>query len=177
MLEKVVGFDLDGVIVDYVGAVRKGKPSIISEGPFTYSMVEDGWFDSKDEWLKVHSKMMESCEHFDLLDPSIVEAVAVLHQGGFVCKGITARSSKYAEGTLRQLSSHGVEFDEVIFTDHKALKSSFGMAYIFEDHPDTVLEKSETVMALRDHPYNQHVPDHIPRFESCIDFALWVVSQ
>lgn len=172
-----IGFDLDGVIVDYVGALQNKLGNQGAEGPFTYNMIEDNWFDSREQWRQAHGEVMNRCATLEVLDMSIVPALNCLRRAGHELIAITARAEIYRQGTLAQLEANGIYFDSLIMTGHRSKKSDYGLDFLVEDHPQTVLEDSATQMVIYDQPYNQSVPDTIPRVHSCMEYARYIFAQ
>ena len=171
-MSRRIGFDLDGVVFDYTKALRDEEPSLGCEhGPFTYSMIEENWFTSREQWREVHDRAMKKADKFSLIDPTIFEAIELIHSHGDVVVAATAREHVYTDLTRKAIANNGLNFDELIVTEYATPKSQLGLVSLLEDHPDTVMEKSDTLMFLRDQPYNLHVDVKIPRVYSCIEYA------
>ena len=167
-----IGFDLDGVIFDYTKALRDEEPSLGCEhGPFTYSMIEENWFTSREQWRKVHDRAMKKADKFSLIDPTIFEAIELIHSHGDTVVAATAREHDYTDLTRKAIANNRLDFDELIVTAYATPKSQLGLVSLLEDHPDTVMEKGNTSMFLRDQPYNLHVSEEIPRVYSCLEYV------
>lgn len=167
-----IGFDLDGVIFDYTQALRDEDPNLgCDQGPFTYSMIEDNWFTSREQWRAVHDKAMKKADKFALIDPTIFEAIELIHSHGDKVVAATAREFAYEDLTRKALDNNGLKFDELIVTEYATPKSKLGLVALLEDHPDTVLEEGDTLMFIRNQPYNRHVDVKIPRVYSCIEYV------
>lgn len=173
-----IGFDIDGVLINYVSAVRRAAGLKETDTqPQTYSMVEPGWFESEDQWLDAHNKAMVHSDAFEVLDPTADQAFDLIRSHGHEIWALTGRNSVYSGLTERSLANNGWKFDRVIHTSGLIEKSSFDLDWLLEDHPETVLEQSDTSMVIRDHPYNRQVPASIPRVYSCLEFAELVVGS
>lgn len=174
---KRIGFDLDGVIFDYTKALRDEDPTLgCDNGPFTYSMIEDNWFTSRDQWRAIHDKAMKKADKFAIIDTTIFEAIDFVHSQGDKVVAATAREFAYQDLTQKALDDNRLNFDELIVTEYATPKSELGLVSLLEDHPDTVLEESDTKMFLRNQPYNQHVDIRIPRVYSCLEYVQKVYA-
>lgn len=171
-MKKRIGFDLDGVIFDYTQALRDEDPNLgCDNGPFTYAMIEDNWFTSREQWREVHDKAMKKADKFALIDTTIFDAIDLIHENGDTVVAATAREFAYEDLTRKALENNGLDFDELIVTEYATPKSKLGLAALLEDHPDTVLEPGETKMFVRNQPYNRHVPVKIPRVYTCLEYV------
>lgn len=174
-----IGIDGDGVIFDYVEGLRQAYPdAAFSQGPFTYDMLEEGWFPSKKDWLAAHEAVMARAHDLPLNDTGSALAVARIREAGHRVVLATARNGKYEQGTVRNLELHGVVVDEVIHTGYKMSKSTLGLDVLLEDKPDTVAElvDTPTVPVTYHQPYNQHHNLDVVRVYSMEEFADWVLK-
>ena len=173
-----IGFDLDGVVVNYAKGLKDYHHTLIKEDdPLTYSMIEPGWFTSKQDWLNTHIRAMEHCDTFEIEDETVQEAVQRLKAAGHTVIAATARNSCHRDKTLAQLENNGIYFDELIMTGHAIPKSEIGLDWLLEDHPDTVCERSCTQMVIKDHAYNREVPENIPRVTTCLEYADLILNS
>lgn len=173
-----IGFDLDGVVVNYAKGLKDYHHVPIKEDdPRTYSMVEPGWFTSKQDWLNTHIIAMEHCDTFEIEDETIQEAVHRLKAAGHTVIAATARNSRYMDKTRAQLENNDIHFDELIMTGHAIPKSELGLDWLLEDNPSTVLEKSSTRMVIKDHAYNKEVPKNISRVRTCLEYTDLILNS
>lgn len=173
----LIGFDLDGVVFDYLAALREADPSVGNNGgPYTYAMIEDGWFTSRDHWRETHAKAMENAVTFGLEDPSIYDAIELVHQHGDLAIAATARDMKAFSLTEDAIRYHDLPFDKLYVTEFSTPKSELGLYALLEDHPDTVMEQGDTQMLIYDQPYNRDVPPSIPRVDSCLEYVKWLYA-
>ena len=173
-MKLTIGIDGDGVIFDYVQGLRESFPAAAnSPGPFTYNMVEDGWFPSKQHWLDAHHEVMARCHDLPLNDTSSAEAVDRLRTAGHRVVLATARSPKYEAGTIANLALHGIEVDDVIHTGYSVSKTTLSLDVLIEDKPDTIRELLTTsirpVMYLQ--PYNENEDLAVDKVRTMNEFA------
>lgn len=166
-----LGLDLDGVVADYVAALRDAAKRIgVGQGldgaPTTWGMVEPGWFDNKDQWLAAHTDVFRTGAHtIPLLDAHAPSALTGFHDAGGVIVVTTARSGipdsdvtheKVFQDTARWLAQHAIPFDDMMFTHDKSLA---GCDLYIDDSPGVVqhLMDSGKKVVVRDQLYNRHV--------------------
>lgn len=183
---KVVGIDIDGVLADYVAALREiaaaHESLVLPEGlPTTYEMVEPGWFSDSEQWLRTHH--LWACGHVHttpLLDDSAARTMQSLRDAGHRVVIVTARGS--GEGiepdvdlvqreTRRWLDSNGLSHDGITFVSDK---STVEWDLLIDDSPGQVsrLHAAGRGVWVRDQPYNRSEElAHLPRAGSLEEFA------
>lgn len=175
-----IGIDGDGVIFDYVHGLRESYPSIAqSPGPFTYNMIEPGWFPDKQTWLQAHLETMERCHNLPLNDLDSAQAVDMLRKYGHKVVLATARNPQYEPGTIANLKLHGIEVDDVIHTGYAVSKGTLGLDMLLDDKPGTIKELigSSTYPVIYHQPYNADLDVQAPRVKSMLEFATYVLQK
>lgn len=183
--DKIVGIDIDGVLADYVGALRplavEHEGFTLPEGqPTTFGMVEPGWLTESAQWLRLHQRWTSG--HVDktpVLDRDAAKTLSVIREQGHTVVMITSRSAEptdtepelVKEHTAAWLERHEFAHDELVFT---ADKSAVEWDVLIDDSPRHLAALSSLGRGVwvRDHPYNR-TPDlaHLPRAHSITDFA------
>lgn len=127
-----IGLDLDGVSVDYIAGLKDfaeknfGK-KMSKNPPNTYSMVEDGYFDSIDEFLNIHKNFVKSggLATIDLLEDDIPQLINDLQDDGHKVHAITARSmdglcnNQILDDTIANMKVHDINLDSLTITHDK----------------------------------------------------------
>lgn len=158
-----IGIDIDGILANYIDSIIQSAHAIgepidapVGSLPTTYSMVEPGWFTSKDHWLHAHEHTMR---HADAIKPLVTPDVfQPILDDGHALLAVTARDSAHDE-TRAWLEEYFPRiFSTVIFTDQK--HDVPFLRYLVEDNPHAVPSpdaQTNTVakVILLDYPYNQ----------------------
>lgn len=181
-----IGLDLDGVSVDYVSALKEfaekehGK-KMSNKPPVTYSMVEDGYFDSVDEFLSIHKDFVKSggLATIDLLEKNISSLIKDLQNAGHKVHAVTARSmdglcnGQILDDTIENMKLHDINLDSLTITHNKHEKKCD--VYI-DDSPGnfTSLTNHGYLCIIRHQDYNTNVNGL--RVNSFSEFADMILS-
>jgi hypothetical protein len=165
--------DLDGVLADYTGAMRRvGGIAPSAPDPVTYTMRgpdNPGWFPDKAAWLAAHEQVTRNLRDLDLLDPSAPETLRALSAEGTHLVYLTARepvpgadAEKIVADTRAWLDDAGFPDagNTVADPDKAGYLRSVGFDALLDDAPHNAetVRAAGGVVIVRDQPYNRHVP-------------------
>lgn len=167
-----LAFDLDGVLADYTGEMRKVAgigPDV--PDPATYSMRgqdNPGWFESREDWLEAHITVTDRCDRLGLLDATAPATLRELARVGHQIVYLTARSpvgpvsaEKIDRDTRTWLREHGFPSPDalVLDGDKAGHHSAVGFDALLDDAPHNVAAVREVGghAIIFDQTYNRHV--------------------
>ena len=184
-----IGFDLDGVMYDFVGALRSyisastGRPAETMPDPTCWNFFADDWGMSLDQFLAACTAGVDAGVIFRVGDPypGAAAGTAALLAAGHRVHIVTDRASMGAPGfaaqhTSQWLAQHNITFTSLTVTADK--RSVHTDAFI-EDRPENYLALREYGVDafLRTHAYNEHVDTPPARRVADIDsFVAAVLS-
>jgi len=183
-----VGVDLDGVVYDFVQALRHyihqatGRP-LHTMGPATsWHFYADDWGLSLDQFLEFFHAGVAAGSIFatGVPFPGVVTGLRALLDAGHRVHVVTDRASmgpagKAEESTRAWLASAGVPYTTLTLTGDK---TSVPTDVFIEDRPEffTALSEAGVVTYLRTHTYNAHVAcspcRRVPDFATFVDRVL-----
>lgn len=180
-----IGLDLDGVSVDYVAGLKKfaedefGK-KMAEHLPNTYSMVEEGYFNSVGEFLHIHKSFVKSggLATVKLLEDNISHLIKDLQDAGHKVHAITARSmdglcnNQILDDTIKNMELHNIDLDSLTITHDK---HEANCDIYIEDSPKnhTTLTQHGHLCVIRHQPYNANVDGvRVNRFSEFADMIL-----
>ncbi|MEN4465422.1 hypothetical protein ABFV47_14315 [Mycolicibacterium fortuitum] len=182
-----IGLDVDGVLADYMAAIAEvgrgnGHP-MSGEGPFTYELIEPGWFPDAQAAATAMAQLHEGglCA-LTLFDDTAPAAVRELRNGGHRVTIVTARSEHRTGDAGKRagrrdlanwLARHGIVTDDLLFQRRKSLS---GCDVYLDDAPHNIdeIRSAGRIAVVRDTTYNRRVPG--PRVTSLAEFADRVLS-
>lgn len=171
-----IGLDVDGVLADYMSAIRavgRAHGHVTADhGPTVYDLVEPGWFPD----AATAGAAMDELRHngglagLALLDDTAAEAVADLRRAGHRVSIVTARAEHPMGRTVLQrwLDRHRIVTDGVHFA---VRKGAIGCDVYLDDAAHNVeeLRRAGHHAVVRDTAYNRGVDG--PRVRSVAEFA------
>ena len=170
-----IGLDLDGTTADYMRQlhIRGQELGTIAQGrfstPTTYDMIEEGWFDSKEDFFATHQFLCESGDMKNLvpLEEDVNGAVELLQKLGHTVVVTTARimpnhsdelNKAVAEDTRLWVERHLPSVDGLIVTDNES-KLDADMDVYIDDSPSQhmLLTSAGKKVVMRHQNYNMHI--------------------
>lgn len=182
----LIGIDCDGVLADYITAIRgaadaQGTPVADPQHPRSFSMVNPGWFRDRPSWWRAHTRVMGDLVRMPLLDPTAPRALADLRDAGHQIAVVTARraprGASYTDldvmdQTERWLRRRRLRHDKLILA---GTKHGLGLDVLLDDAPHIIEEHraaGERVI-VRDHAYNRHLGgERVTSMRSFADLIL-----
>lgn len=194
MRELNIGVDLDGILYDFVGSLRRYLIEVegfdaerLSGGGWddwseqsTWDFYRDSWGLSLDEYLQACDRGVDSGYVFRHGDPEAegVETIEKIRSDGHKVFIITARSygTKSKINTVEWLRQHGIQEDGLIITKHKTV---IGVDLMVDDYEENFNDFSSigTPCYLLTRPWNQHVDAGDLRINSWTEFYDRVRSE
>lgn len=186
LTRKTIGIDIDGVLADYVAALRPVAAAHemleLPEGmPTTYRMVEPGWFTDGEQWLRTHHAWATAhVRTTPLLDDTAAGTMRSLRDAGHRVVIVTARGSgggiepdddHIQQETRAWLDENGLSHDHIYFASDK---STAEWDHLIEDSPGQLTRLHEIGRKVwrRDQPYNRATDlAHLPSAGSMSEFA------
>lgn len=172
VLEPLVTLDIDGTMGDFVGSMRDSARrrglNVTDRDPVDYSMIGDGWFRDKGEFLDTYADMIDHGGLLDqkVLDRNVGDVLDSLATDGFRFRVGTARFHR----TLPVSELHRQSYqwftekvsDDLITPEDLTIgddKTATGGQVYIEDAPYQweALTKAGHRVYLRDQAYNQGV--------------------
>lgn len=154
-----VAIDLDHTTVAYGSAVesaaeRLGIEYTPDSGYLTYEMFPVP-FRSFENWHEAHIEAMTRGE-MELLDPTFSDSARRIRKAGHKLLVLTSREDEFYDQTAAMLSSHEVEYDELILTNDK---TGHGADVLYDDKSSHLEQARDAgIIAIRKPwPYNQEV--------------------
>lgn len=168
----VLALDLDGVVADYVPAIKQitaerfNVPLASLSDPATYSLQDSGWGFSPDmTYFQVHADAVEEYELYSNLPvmPGAVEAVKGLVDLGVSIHIITSRfvvhgqHRKVVSQTVEWLDKIGLPYNDISFLKDKA---SVKASLFVDDAPSNItsIRESGSEVLIFDASYNLDMP-------------------
>lgn len=153
-MSKIIGFDADGVLADYIGHIKSYSPwAGTSHEPTRYDLVEAGMFSDKEAFWAEHMKVSKETSKTPLFDKTVPGVISKLRDNGHKVVIITARDKDIAGSeTDKFLRRHGIAVDDVIYSDNK---TAHGVDSMIDDSPKNVSElfKAGIPVMLRNSSY------------------------
>lgn len=165
----ILGVDLDEVVFQYIEGLRKYMVEVLGmnppkDMPHNYSFKVSGWFDSEEEFKRVHGQAVEDGLYYKLDPvPGAIETLWDLSDSGYALNIITSRfvnpgqHERVVIDTARALQKHQVPHSNISFMKDKTLQ----IADLFIDdgpHNITALRGVGREVVTFDLPYNAHIP-------------------
>lgn len=143
----ILGVDLDEVVFQYVPGLRKfmkeNGHTPPEQSPEFYSLVDSGWFDSNEDYYKIHREAVEQGVYSKLEQvPGASEALWELNDLDYEINIITARfvnpgqHEKVAKQTAAALEEHNIPYSSLTFLSDK--KRFLADTYI-DDSPNNII--------------------------------------
>lgn len=158
---KAIGFDVDGVIANYVAHVKRySKWAGTDTMPSVYNLVNAGMFDTFKEFWETHTRVSLESALTPVMDSTVADVTRQLKAKGHRVAAITARDKDLCgDQTLEFFDRNGIAVDEVIFSDDK---TAHGVDVMLDDHPGNVaaLVEAGVPVVLRDSTYAHEIADY-----------------
>lgn len=171
MSEKIsLAVDLDDTVLHYCEGLKEfvleNYGRTITGTPSTYSLYQAGWFDSDDDFKKVHGEAVED-GLYEQLRPycNAIENLWDLSDSGYQINIVTSRfvnpgqHEKVAQDTAASLEKYSIPHSNLLFLHDKT--KFIADAYI-DDAPHNLinLQKVGRNTIAFDQSYNKGIPGH-----------------
>lgn len=163
----VLAVDLDETVFSYIGELKKfvqDKYDRTLQGQLqTYALDQEGWFDSRDEFLKIHGEAVED-GIYSRLTPydNASEVLWDLARSGYQVNYVTARfvntgqHAKVVTDTAQSLETNSLPHSNLLFLHQKT--NFMADAYIDDAaHNIEVLQNLDRNTIIFDQEYNQEL--------------------
>lgn len=149
MSQYKIGLDLDGVTGKYEEAFRAHVAAVTGRAhsdlpsPTTFSFVEAGWCSTTDEYFALHAGAVNNGMFRNMsIYAGATDAVKRLREKGIRVEVVTSRflpgtdPERVMADTKAWLAEHGIEYDDIHFTDTKA---DAGCDLYIDDAPHNIV--------------------------------------
>lgn len=168
--------DIDNTIANYVFATLRAAhdlriPTQHIDAVHTYALYPVPFY-TYDDWFAAHTRALADTHNMVPLDAEAGRATRRLRRAGHTVVIATARTPDTAPATRAYLTSHEIDFDDLVFTSDKHL---LGADIIFDDNPQTLSLCRGAGMHVirRPWPYNAEHGD-LPGATRVADIADWL---
>ena len=168
--------DIDNTIANYVFAVLRAAhdlriPTQPIDAVHTYALYPVP-FATYDDWLLAHTRALADTHNMVPLDAEAGRATCRLRAAGHTVVIATSRTPDTERATRAYLTSHEIDFDDLVFTSDK---HTLGGDIIFDDNPQTLSLCRGAGMRVirRPWPYNAEHGD-LPGATRVADIVDWL---
>ena len=168
--------DIDDTIANYVFATLRAAhdlriPVTPIDAVHAYALYPVP-FATYDDWFAAHTRALADAHNMVPLDPEAGSAIHRLRDAGHTVVIATSRTPDTERATRAYLTSHEIDFDDLVFTSDKHL---LGADIIFDDNPQTLslCRGAGMTVIRRPWPYNDE-HDDLPGATRVADIADWL---
>jgi 5'(3')-deoxyribonucleotidase len=179
-----IGFDLDGVLYDFVNALRvymvhhRGYPAYRLGASTSWNFFKDNWGMTTDEFLSIYEDGVNAGVVFTHgnIEEGAIDLLHSLREHGHTVHIVTHRTigSKAQQATVDWLSREGFEWDSLTFSEDKTIiKTDIFIEDKVENFLD--LEESGVRSFIMDRAWNQHLStpyrvNSLKDFDRCVQW-------